>query len=494
MREMYHLTPIMVFLLPFFGAALILLTGKRQLLRDFWTIVVSIGTFLLVASLVPDIIKNGAVEYHLLKFYPGLSLKIKVDAFGLTFALLSSFLWIVVSFYAIGYMRSLREHNETRFFASFSTAMGGAIGVALSGNLFTLYMFYEILTISTYPLVAHKETEEARKAGRKYLAYLLSGAAFVLFSMAATYFLTGTLDFQSGGFIRPQGNENLLKIIFISFVIGFGTKAAIMPLHEWLPSAMVAPTPVSALLHAVAVVKAGVFCVLRVILYVFGPEALSYLNLPFIFAIIVSFTVIFSNIIAISQDNLKRRLAFSTVNNLSIIILGGIMLSPMGVIGAMLHLVFHGFMKITLFMCAGAIFVRTGKELVSQLEGIGAKMPFTMAAFTVGALGLIGIPPVAGFLSKWFLCMGAIEGRTWGFLLVFLLSALLDAVYFLPIIYEAFFKKRPYEKSSLQEAPASLVVPLVITALASVALFIFPDTFYLLAEEVAKSIFPGRVK
>ncbi len=488
------LLPLLALLAPLFGGVLILLTGaKRPNVRELWTILASVGQFVAVYAMVPYLVSGQTVTFTLVPLGNGLSLRLTVDAFGLLFALLASFLWIVVSVYSIGYMRTLKEHAQTRFYFCFAMALLGATGVALSGNLLTLYMFYEILTVATFPLVAHKETPEAIRAARKYLVYLLTGAAFVLFGMVAAYQLTGSLDFVAGGFVGGKGPADLLRLIFAAFIIGFGTKAAIMPLHEWLPSAMVAPTPVSALLHAVAVVKAGVFCCLRVILYVFGPETLSDLNLWTILAIIISFTVIGANLFALTQDNLKRRLAFSTINNLAVIILGASLINSDSVRGALLHLPFHGFMKITLFMCAGAIYAATKKELISQMNGIGRQMPVTMAAFTIGVGGLVGIPPVAGFLSKWYLCLGALQANQIVFLFVFLASALLDAAYFFPILFRAFFKPGSENPHRARES-ALLAAPLALTGVVSVALFVYPNAgfhFYTLGNMVVKNLFGG---
>ncbi|MEW6263674.1 MAG: monovalent cation/H+ antiporter subunit D family protein [Thermodesulfobacteriota bacterium] len=488
--------PLLSVLAPLIGAALILVTrAKRADLREFCTILASVGLFGAVYAMIPLVLEGRTLKFTLVPITNGVALELRVDAFGLVFALLASFLWIVVSVYAIGYMRGLKEHAQTRFYFCFAMAIFGATGVALSGNLLTLYMFYEILTVATFPLVAHKETPEAAKAARKYLVYLLTGAAFVLFAMAATYYLTGSLDFFAGGFVAGRGSPDFLRIIFAAFIIGFGTKAALMPLHEWLPSAMVAPTPVSALLHAVAVVKAGVFCCLRVILYVFGPKTLTDLHLWTTLAVVVSFTVIAANLFALTQDNLKRRLAFSTINNLAVIILGASLITFESVRGALLHLPFHGFMKITLFMCAGAIYVATKKELISDLNGIGRRMPVTMTAFTIGAAGLVGIPPVSGFLSKWYLCLGALRAGEIVFLFVFLTSALLDAAYFFPIIFNAFFKPGPGNPGRVREAPFPLVAPLAVTAFFSVVFFFFPDAvfyFYGLGDIVVKNLFGGR--
>jgi len=495
METIHTATPLLALLASLIGAFLILFTGgKRPNLREFWTILAAVTKFAVICSMLPPILQGKIIEYTVIEIYKGITLQFRVDTFGMIFALLASCLWVVVSVYSIGYMRTLKEHAQTRYFFCFALALFGATGVALAGNVFTLYMFYEILTVATFPLVVHKETPEAIKAGRKYLAYLLTGASFILFSMGLTYYLTGTLDFAPGGFVAGHGSKELLSLLFVAFIIGFGSKAAIMPLHEWLPSAMIAPAPVSALLHAVAVVKAGVFCCLRVILYIFGPEVLSDLGLGITLAFVVSFTVIFANIIALTQDNLKRRLAFSTINNLSIIILGAALLSSQGIKGAMLHIPFHGFMKITLFMCAGAIYVKTRLENISAMGGIGRQMPITMAAFTIGAAGLIGIPPVCGFISKWYLCMGTLEAQEIVFLVVLLASALLDAAYFFPVIYGAFFKHSKGIKPTFDEAPVLVVAPIIITAIGTLLFGLFPDAFihfFQLAALSAQNILGG---
>jgi len=489
----YSPLPLYVVSAPLIASVLILASGSaRPNLRESATIIAALLQCVMVFAMLPPVLAGRVVVFRVIELYAGLSIMFSVDAFGMVFALLASFLWVLVSIYSIGYMRSLNEHAQTRYFFCFALALFGAVGVALSGNLITLYMFYEILSVSTYPLVAHKETPEAIRAGRKYLAYLLGGAVFLLFAMGATYSLTGTLDFASGGLFQGKGTSGMLRVIFACFMIGFGTKAALMPLHEWLPSAMIAPTPVSALLHAVAVVKAGVFCVLRVILYVFGPEILRQMGLWEVLAYCASFTVIVANLIALTQDNLKRRLAFSTINNLAMIILGASLLNAEAVRGAVLLIPFHGFMKITLFMCAGAIYVRTGKELVSELQGIGRQMPVTMGAFTIGAAGLVGLPPVCGLLSKWYLCLGAFNSGEMLFLFVFLASALLDAAYFFPIIYNAYFRTGGREPVPVAEAPLLMTIPLAVSALFSVVLCFAPGAlfgFFTLAELVIKTIF-----
>lgn len=462
------------------AALLILFTGERRKnLREGWTLLASVIKFLIVASMIPTILQGKTLEWTLIELFPGVSFQFRVDAFGLFFATLASCLWIATSIYSIGYMRGLQSASQTRFFFCFALALHGALGIAFAGNLLTLFIFYEILTVSTFPLVAHKETEEAISGGRKYLAYLLTGATLIILAMGFTYTLSGNLNFKAGGFLKGYGTDSLLVLIFAVFIIGFGTKAALMPLHEWLPTAMVAPTPVSALLHAVAVVKAGVFCVLRVILYVFGPQLLAELNLSLLLAYVASLTILVSGMFALAQDHLKRRLAFSTINNLAIIILGASLLSPSGIIGSIFHIAAHGFMKITLFFVAGAIYVKTHKEKVSELDGIGKAMPVTMASFAVAALGISGIPPMAGFISKWYLCLGSLEAKEMLFLFVLLGSAVLDIAYFVPIIYHSFFKKPsgdPFPR--WDEASLWMVVPIAFCAISSIVLGLFPDTIF----------------
>jgi len=471
--------PLLAVMVSLIAACLILLTGERSRnLREAWTLLASVAKFIIVASMIPFILQGKTLEYTIISLAPGLLLQFRVDAFGLLFGVLASTLWIATSFYSIGYMRGLNEHAQTRYFFYFAIALSATMGIAFAGNLLTLFVFYEILTMATYPLVAHKETPEAIKGGRKYLAYTLTAGVVILLALAIIYSLTGTLDFKPGGFLAGHASADMLRFLFVALILGFGVKAAIMPIHEWLPTAMVAPTPVSALLHAVAVVKAGVFGVLRVILYVFGPTLLHDMGLWLVLAYFVSFTVIVSCFFALAQDNLKRRLAFSTINNLAIVILGAALLSSSAMKGGMLHIAYHGFMKITLFFVAGAIYVKTHKENISELDGLGRQMPLTMGSFAIGAMGVAGIPPICGFISKWYLCLGSLEAKETVFLFVFLASALLDAAFFFPIVYSSFFKK-PKEDVNLHfdEASAFMVIPLMVTAFISLVFGIFPNAF-----------------
>jgi multicomponent Na+:H+ antiporter subunit D len=490
------MTPLFVILCPAIAALLIRLFGKRPNIREGVTIAAGIAMFSLILSMISTIVDGEVIRFTFFQtLFEGVAFGFKVDAFGLIFALTSSSLWILVSFYAIGYMRSLKEHAQTRFFFSFAVAISGAIGIALSANLLTMFVFYEILTVSTYPLVIHEQTPEALSAGRKYFAYLLTSGVFFLFAVMMTYYLTGTTDFTNGGIpalaaLNPAHRWTLV-ILFFCFLLGF-LKAAWMPFHSWLPTAMVAPTPVSALLHAVAVVKAGVFGIVRIVGYIYGVDLMRevyFLNedltLGLALACIAGFTMIIANLFAIAQDNLKRRLAYSTISQLSYILLGAALLVPDGIRGAMMHIPFHGYMKITLFLCAGAILVVTGKKNISEMGGIGKTMPVTMLAFSIGALGMAGIPPAVGLISKWFLLQGALgmggipdilEAREVFFLFVILTSSLLDVVYFFPIIHTAFFKlpegHETVEEIPVKEAPLFMLIPLAITAVFSVIFFL----------------------
>lgn len=451
--------------------------------REAWTLAAAAAKFLIVASMVPAVLKGGEIVYTVAEVIPGVALKFRVDALGMLFAIVSSSLWIVTSAYSIGYMRGLKEHSQTRYFCFFAVALSATIGVAFSANLLTLYLFYEMLSFATYPLVTHHQDQEARSSGRKYLLYIIgTSIGLVLPAMLIVYNLSGTLEFAKQGFLAGTGSKTLMTVLLLMLVFGFA-KVAIMPLHAWLPAAMVAPTPVSALLHAVAVVKVGAFSVLRVITGVFGTDLLRTLNLGTMVCYLAAFTIIAASLIALSQDELKRRLAYSTIGQLAYIVLGAALLSPKGVIGGMTHIAMHAFGKITLFFCAGAIFVATGKKYISQMTGIGKRMPVTMIAFFIGSLSVIGLPPTGGFFSKWYLALGTLQADQLPMLVVLLVSSLLNAAYFLPIVYKAFFctEQESMFDNRIQEAPMWCVAPLVITAVGSVILFFYPTLFLNLA-------------
>lgn len=484
-------TPFLAVLVSLAAVPLIILSDKRPNIREAWTLIAAFVKFALVLSLVPGAMQGYVAEINLLEISPGIHLALKADQFGIFFALIASGLWIFTSFYSIGYVRGNSEKKQTRYFASFAVCLSSTIGVAFSANLLTFIIFYEILTIATYPLVIHKETPEAISGGRKYLAYTLTAGLCLIAASAWVYDLTGTMDFAAGGILNHVSLSPSVAVpLFMLFLAGVGVKAGIMPLHGWLPSAMVAPTPVSALLHAVAVVKSGVFAVIRVVGFVFGPGVMDNFNLNTILAAFAGTTIILASLIALKQDNLKARLAYSTVGHLSYIVLGAALLTEAGFLGGILHIATHAIMKITLFFCAGAIYVNLHRENISQLDGIGKIMPWTMGAFTIGAMGLAGVPPVNGFLSKWFLALGALEADKLFILVIFIISGLLNAAYFFPIVYRAFFKEG-VNLEGYGEAPLFMVAPLVCTAVFSVILGLDPDlffNFYQFAFEIANSL------
>ncbi len=502
MTEMVpSIKPLMAVICPMVAAPGIFYLRKHANIREGITLFAAIIQFAIIISMAPAIMDGDVLSFPIIDIGAGIELGYRVDAFGLIFAITSSFLWILVSLYSIGYMRSLEEHAQTRYYFMFALAIFSAVSIALSENLVTFYIFYEALTLSTYWLVAHHEDKEAFAATRKYLVYLLSSGWFLFAAVVLTYAITGTTRFADGGILgAASASGSTLIVLFVLFALG-SIKAAWMPFHSWLPSAMVAPTPVSALLHAVAVVKAGVFGFVRIVCHVFGIELIGALGIGLWLGAVASVTMILGSFFAIGEDNLKRRLAYSTISQLSYILFGVALLSPFGIKGAMVHIPFHGFMKITLFLCAGAIMVVTGKKEISQMAGIGKQMPVTMLAFTIGALGMCGAPPVSGFISKWFLGLGTIEAGAVIFLVVILVSSLLDVVYFFPIVKTAFFDSPADETAAdggklrylEMERPLYLfmVVPLALTALFSVIFFFFPDAFHLLdlAEIAVQNLF-----
>jgi multicomponent Na+:H+ antiporter subunit D len=390
------------------------------------------------------------------------------------FALVASGLWIVNSLYSIGYMRANAEGHQTRFYACFALALAATVGIAFAGNLLTLFLFYEALTLVTYPLVTHSGTDEARRAGRVYIGFLIgTSILFLLLAILWTYQIAGTLDFVAGGIFGANTDAGTLAVLVALYVFGIG-KAAVMPVHRWLPAAMVAPTPVSALLHAVAVVKAGVFCVIKVVVYVLGVDTLAQAEAVEWLPYVAGFTIIAASIVALRADNLKRRLAYSTVSQLSYVVLAAALLAPLSLIGAALHVAAHAVGKITLFFAAGAIYTAAHKTEVSQLDGIGLRMPWTMGAFALGALSMIGLPPAVGFVSKWYIVQGAMAASQWTALAVIAASTVLTACYFVPIVYRAFLVRPPAGEHPHGEAPWPMVAALTITAAATLILFFEP--------------------
>ncbi len=459
---------LIILALPVLGAALVVVAGRWPNVRETITLSTAIGLFLLVIqlpALVPTIVLSEPA--------PGFALALHVEPLGFVFACLASFLWIVTSIYSIGYMRGHHEENQTRFYAWFAVAIAAVMGIAFSANLLTLFVFYEVLTLTTWPLVTHSQTKQARRSGRVYLGILIgTSMIFLLTSTALIWNITGTLEFTPGGVFTGDISATTLAIVYALFVFGVG-KAALMPFHRWLPAAMVAPTPVSALLHAVAVVKAGVFTILKGTTYLFGLDTLTKTGANEYLLPVAAITIILASLIAMRQDNLKARLAYSTVSQLSYIVLGALLANVYGVIAGAMHMVMHAFAKITLFFCAGSIMVASHKTEISEMRGLGKRMPITMGAFLIGALAIVGMPPFGAMWSKWYLLAGSMEKEYWGLIGVLVLSTVLNLSYLLPIPIRGFLGDSEQEDGVIAEAPVACLIAIAITSGGCIALFFF---------------------
>jgi multicomponent Na+:H+ antiporter subunit D len=469
--------------IPFCASVLIAFSGIRPNLREGITFAAAVAMFAAVAALLPGVLNGDRPETPALHVLPKLTIKFALEPLGMLFALIASFLWIVTSLYSVGYMRGNKEPRQTSFYACFALALGATAGIAFSANLFTMFLFYEMLTLVTYPLVTHKQTKEAIRAGRVYLGILL-GASLVLFLPAIVWiYLRAGGDFQPGGIIADRFSAGETALLLGLIALGIA-KAALMPLHRWLPAAMVAPTPVSALLHAVAVVKAGVFAILKIVVYIFGTANLLKIGAASWLVYLAGATIIIASAVALSQDNLKRRLAYSTISQLSYVVMASALLVPISTLAAALHIAAHAFGKITLFFAAGSIYTAAHKTEVSELDGIGRQMPWTMVAFAVGALCMVGVPPTAGFLSKWFLLGAAHSAQSYFAVGVLIASTLLSAGYFMPVVYVAFFRSPKARTVKHGEAPWQIVLAISITAAATLLLFFFPGSIFELARQV----------
>ena len=473
--EIYSIKPLLAILASFLGAILIVVAGKKPNLREGCSIAAGLVQLVIILSMIPAVLDGATFHFTLSSFLPQVSIGFRVDALALLFAATASFLWIVTIIYSIGYMRLHGEANQTRFYASVALTLTATMGIAFSANLFTLYLFYEALTFSTYPLVTHTGTEEAHAAGKRYIAYHLgTSIAFLLPAIIITFTLSGTFDFRPGGVFPSAANTTVLVILYFLFIAG-AAKAALVPFHAWLPAAMVAPVPVSSLLHAVAVVNAGVFLIYRVILHVFGQDLFHQLNLGIATAVLASITVMLASFYALRLDNLKALLAYSTIGQLAYMVLGASIPNQNGMTGGLIHLVNHSFSKITLFFAAGSILLASHKTKISEIAGLGRFLPWTFAALTIGSLSIIGIPPAAGFVTKYFLAIGSIQA---GWLVVFfvlLVSTLLSAAYYLRVIRTAFFGA-PQENVThpIGEVSYFIVAPMMLTAAISILLGILP--------------------
>ncbi len=459
------------------GLAIFFLAEGQQRLRIGLNLGGALAKLALVAFMLRGVWQGQHYEIRY-PVLPGIDFVLRADALSMAFVTLSAVLWLFTTIYAIGYLEG--SPHRSRFFGFFSLCVTATVGIALAGNLLSFFLFYEFLTLATYPLVVHRGTDKAMHAGNIYLAYTLAGGAILLVGVVWLYHLLGNVEFTQGGVLArlPADHHDQLIVIFALLVAGLGVKAALFPLHGWLPAAMVAPAPVSALLHAVAVVKAGAFGIVRVIYDVYGIEFAADLGLLLPLAVVASITILYGSLRALTQDGLKRRLAFSTVSQVSYIVLGASMFGPIGTIGGLVHLVHQGIMKVTLFFCAGNLAETLGIHRVSEMAGVGRRMPWTMGAFTVAAFGMIGVPPMAGFISKWYLGLGALDAAMPWALAVLVISSLLNAAYFLPVVYTVWFRQQdkpwPSEaRTGRLETDWTLLLPPVLTALLTLGLGLF---------------------
>jgi multicomponent Na+:H+ antiporter subunit D len=473
-------------LLPLVGAAGIIITRHNPDIREGVTLLTSSLIAVLVVMIASRFLDGEQFAFTLIEPMPGITIAFEIEALGMLFALVAGLLWVVTSIYAIGYMRGHKEQNQTRFYAAFAVSIAATMGIAFSANLFTLFLFYELLTLATYPLVTHAGTPAARHGGRVYLGVLLgTSIGLFLLGILVTWSLTGRVDFQAGGILSGHIDPAWAGLLYALFLFGIG-KAAVMPFHRWLPAAMVAPTPVSALLHAVAVVKAGVFTLLKVTIYIFGSDFILSNDITGGLIWIAAATILIASMVAMTKDNLKARLAYSTVSQLSYIVLGAMLATKAGLIGASLHIVMHAFAKITLFFAAGAILVASHKTKVSQLNGLGKQMPWTFMFFTIGACSIIGLPPFGGMWSKWYLAMGTLEAEQLMLLAVLMISSLLNIAYLLVIPARAYFGQ-PQQVDGHEnehnhgEAPMACLIGMAITSMMCIYLFFNPEPFYTLA-------------
>lgn len=485
-------------LIPFIAGILIAFVGGNRILRNTIIMLACLTNFAIVLWIAPSVLSGIFPSFTLIDF--GLfTLQFRVDNLSLLMGVLVTFLWIFTELYSFGYMSG--EHAQTRYYSCLTLALGAEMGIIFGANLLTLYIFYELLTITVYPLVIHEQSSEAYHAGIVYLIFLLSGGIMVLFAILLTYFLTGgNITFTAGGIPELVNKSRfVLYLLSLFFIFGFGVKGCLMPFHAWLPQAMIAPTPISALLHAVAVVNAGVYGIIRVIYSVLGSVLFRQLYLNYGLGILAAITTILAAIFALRQRQIKRLLAYSTVNQLSFVILGAAAGHPVALLGALLHLLFHSIMKITMFYSVGAVIKQTGKTLIKEMSGLAREMPLTWGAFAIAAWGIVGIPPVAGWVSKVYLIQGYLNLRQPYFAVVFLVSSILELGFLMrPLIY-AYFKRGkssdspiglPFKEKYFLEVSLCILVPTILAAVLSLTFGLFGGAPYVLSQATVKEFFP----
>lgn len=480
--EIESIRPFLAVAVTLLGAVLIAVTRRSPNIRDVCSLVTATLLLLISLSMIPAVLEGNTLRYTLFSLTspPSISIAFRVDAMGLIFALHAALLWIVIAPYSIGYMRTLGEHAQTRCHLCIALVMSAAMGVSFAANLLTLYLFYEMASLCAYPLEVHHETEDAYSKGNKYVFYVFAWGKIFLLACLLAYGLSGTLDFNPKGIFPSTTAPFLLTLTFVLFLIGI-TKAVIVPFHAWLPPAMYGPTPFIPI-YQICGCGVGTFAILRVVYDLFGLDLLKELNLGVPLLIAASLSIIVASVMALTKDDLKARLIYSTIGQIAFTLFGAALLAPAGLTGGLLQFVTLAFGMTTLFFCVGAIFVVSGKTRVSELNGIGKKMPFTMAAFAVGAFSVIGLPPFTGFTSKWYLALGAAQTEQYYAVAVLAVSTVLSAFYLLPIVYAAFFRDLPAgEQAERREAPATMLVPLILAAVGTTVLFFAPSLFLDLA-------------
>ncbi len=455
------------------AAATFIFGSRGGIWRDVFAPVGALITFLAAFEVANAVLSGEVAELSLITLTDGISLTFRVTAAGAVFGCVASGLWIAAALYSTGYMRGNNEKNQTRFAICYALAIHSAMAIAWSGNLLVLFIFYEILTFSTYPLVIHKQTKDALKAGRLYMGMLVGTSVILLLpAIIWVWVEAGTLDFARGGILADNIDPVYAPWLVLLFAFGIG-KVALMPMHRWLPAAMIAPTPVSALLHAVAVVKAGAFAILTVMVYIFGIDFLADTDASIWLVWVAAFTILAASVIAAMKDDLKARLAYSTIGQLAYIVLGAALAQTMAAEGGLIHIIMHASAKITLFFCAGAIYVGAHLTKVSELDGLGMRMPFVFIAFSLGALSIIGVPPLGGTWSKFMLMAGAVDAGMALIVAVLAVSSLLNVYYLLEPVFRAFL--RPMKKKIDVRAPVLTVIPPVLTAILGIVLFFSID-------------------
>ncbi|MBC6403228.1 MAG: monovalent cation/H+ antiporter subunit D family protein [Hyphomonadaceae bacterium] len=485
----------LMLIIPALAALIIPVFRSRPNIREAVSLIAGILLLVNVAHLVMMVSTGLRPELTLGTFAGNFEVKLVLEPLGVTFAAIAGSLWILNTLFTIGYMRGNRERNQTRFYLFVAIAITAAMGIAAAGNLLTLFIFYEALTISTFPLVTHKGDAKAKRGGTIYALILMgTSLALLLPAIVATQIIAGTTDFRVGGVFPPGTGTTAASVLLFLFAFGIG-KAALMPTHPWLPNAMVAPTPVSALLHAVAVVKAGVFSMLKVVTLIFGPSLAAATPMSTTLSWVAAISIVLASVIALRQDNLKARLAYSTVSQLSYVTLGAMLATSLTMMGGALQIVMHAWGKITLFMCAGAIYTIAHRSNISQLDGLGRTMPFVFGAFLVGALSIIGVPPMGGSWPKFFLMAGAVDSGKSILMAALIVSSVLNVAYLVPIAVRGFMKppgdpQADAEIAAIRNKHIWVIIPPVITATGAFVLFfltgymsdflapIFPEGMY----------------